>query len=181
MYIQYCIYKYISGEQLAGALNCGLFSLSNIASIGKPQGDLSVLFFKKRIFMFSFSSFVSSSLPCSQFLLHILLPCSCHTHPVQYCTLPCLLTASYIFSGVVCLFHGLSCGCYHSMSYYLSLHTHFLALATLFSLVYMISLTLTPFLIYALEFLFSFILLCTVCLCLFYSLTPLKLIVSYFF
>lgn len=128
MYIQFSIYKYISGEQLTGALNCGLFSLNNISSIGKPQRDLSVHFFRKRIFMFSFSSFISPSLPCtlpcSQFLFHILLLCSCHTDPVQYCSLPCLLTASYIFSGVVCLFHVLSYGCYHSMSYYLSLHTH---------------------------------------------------------
>lgn len=85
------------------------------------------LFFWKRIFMFSFSSFIFPGLPCilpcSQSLFHVLLPYSCHTCCVQYCTFTCLLTASHIFLGVVCLFHVLSCMCYHSISYSLLAHS----------------------------------------------------------
>lgn len=115
--------------------------------------------------MCSFSSFIFSDLPCtlpcsvslSRSSALFLSPLSCailHSHMPAHC-----LTFSQVWS--VSFMCSLLCAITQCLIR-LSLHTLFLSLAPLLSLVCMISLVLTRFLTYAPEFSFSFLLLCTV-------------------
>lgn len=123
------LYMYMeSSQQLTAALNCGVFFLNNIASISKPQRDLSVSLFQEENFhvqflliylalflalslSFTFSALFLSQLSCV--ILHSHVSAHCLSHFLRCglslsCALLCVLSLSVLLLTLV---HSCSCSC----------------------------------------------------------------------
>lgn len=96
------LYMYMeSSQQLTAALNCGFFFLNNIASISKPQRDLSVSLFQEENFHVQFlliylALFLALSLSFTFFCPIPVTLVMCNTALSRVCSLP--LTFSQVWS-----------------------------------------------------------------------------------